>query len=219
MGSMNKIPLLIELIGEEGTGKTHTGLFMPNPILLDCTEQGEGRVIAMKVFPNDWEKRYKHITDWHDLIGLSAGFHTYVFDTSKDVVRFMADRWCNKHKKQRVYPPQAYGEVYNMVSKLIKDTMSKPANVVMTSIFRDEYVDDKKTGVRERDGYKRLRFESWLRLHIKIEGKKRIYKVIKNRFIDKLSDDYTSEFKDFSFDKIVEITFTKAKFDEALVVR
>ncbi|GAH22996.1 unnamed protein product, partial [marine sediment metagenome] len=32
-----------------------------------------------------------------------------------------------------------------------RSIMSKPANVVMTSILRDEYVDDKKTGVRERD--------------------------------------------------------------------
>ena len=97
--------------------------------------------------------------------------------------------------------------------------MHKPANVVMTSIFRDEYVDDKKTGVRERDGYKRLRFESWLRFHIKIVNNKRVYKVIKNRFVDKLSADYVSEFEDFSFDKLVEITFDKAKFDRALVVR
>ena len=219
----NKIPLLIELIGEEGTGKTHTGLLMPNPILIDCTEQGEGRVIAMKVFPNEFEKRYKHITDWHDLIGLPDGFSTFIFDTSKDLVKFMGDRWCAKHKKQRVYPPVAYGEVHNMVDEFIREIMSKPANVVMTSIFRDEYVDDKKTGIRERDGYKRLRFASSLRFHIKIVNfpafNKRIYKVIKNRFLDKVSDDFVYEIDKFSFDKIVEITFDKAKLDRSLVVR
>ena len=216
---MSKIPLLIELIGEEGTGKTHTGLSFPNPVLLDCTEQGEGQLIAMKLFPNEFDKRYKHIIDWHDLLSVPDGFATYVFDTSKDVVRLMSDRWCAKYKKQKVYPPQAYGQVYNMLDKLIRDIMHKPANVVMTSVFRDEYVDDKKTGIRERDGYKRLRFESWLRFHIKIKDNKRIYYVIKNRFVDKLSDDYVSEFEDFSFDKIVEITFDKAKFDRGLVVR
>lgn len=218
---MNKIPLLIELIGEEGTGKTHTGLLFPNPILLDCTEQGEGRLIAMKIFPNEVDKRYKHITDWHDLLSVPDGFTTYVFDTSKDVVRLMGDKWCDKYKKKQVYPPQAYGQVYNMFDKIIRSIMHKPANVVMTSIFRDEYVDDKKTGIRERDGYKRLRFESWLRLHIVIKDNKRVFKVIKNRFIDKLSDDYVSEFeeKEFLFDKIVEITFDNAKFDRGLAVR
>ena len=216
---MNKIPLLIELIGEEGTGKTHTSLLMPNPILIDCTEQGEGKLIAMKIFPNDWERRYKHLGDWRGLLDIPDGFATYIFDTSKGLVRLMADKWCAKYKKQRVYPPMAYGEVHNMVDRLVQGIMSKPANVVMTSIFRDEYIDDKKTGIRERDGYKRLRFESWLRLHIKIENNKRIYKVIKNRFVDKLSDDYASWFEDFSFDTIVEITFNKAGFDEALAVR
>jgi len=216
---MNKIPLLIELIGEEGAGKTHTSLLMPNPIMIDCTEQEEGKLIAMKIFPNDWERRYKHIDDWRGLLDIPDGFATYIFDTSKGLVRLMGDKWCAKYKKQRVYPPMAYGEVHNMVDRLVKGIMDKPANVVMTSIFRDEYIDDKKTGIRERDGYKRLRFESWLRLHIVIKDNKRVFKVIKNRFIDKISDDYTSEIEDFSFDKIIEITFHKAGFDDALVVR
>lgn len=216
---MNKIPLLIELIGEEGTGKTHTSLLMPNPILIDCTEQGEGKLIAMKVFPNDWEKRYRHIGDWRGLLDIPDGFATYVFDTSKGLVRLMADKWCAKYKKQMVYPPMAYGQVHNMVDQLVQNIMSKPANVVMTSIFRDEYVNDKKTGIRERDGYKRLRFESWLRFHIVIKDGKRVFKVIKNRFIDKISDDYTPEIEDFSFDKIIDITFNKAGFDNALAVR
>jgi len=216
---MNKLPLLIELIGEEGTGKTHTGLLFPNPILLDCTEQGEGKLVAMKLFPDEWEQRYKHFIDWRGLLDIPNVFATYVFDTSKDMVRLMGDKWCAKHKKQKVYPPQAYGEVHNMVDKLIRVIMSKPANVVMTSIFRDEYIDDKKTGVRERDGYKRLRFESWLRFHIKIENNKRVYFVVKNRFIDKVSSDYVSSMDEFSFDKIIELTFDKAKIDRNWVVR
>lgn len=216
---MNKIPLLIELMGEEGTGKTHTGLLFPNPILLDCTEQGEGKIIAMKVFPNDWEKKYKHITDWHDLLSVPDGFATCVFDTSKDVVRLMSDRWCYKYKKKQVYPPQAYGQVYNMLDKFIVSILHKPANVVMTSIFRDEYIDDKKTGKRERDGYTRLNFESSLRFHITIEYKlNRVYNVIKNRFVDKTSDDYVSRFKEFSFNKLIELTFDKVGFDRGLVV-
>ncbi len=217
---MNKLPLLIEIIGEEGTGKTHTGLLFPNPILIDCTEQGEGRLIAMKIFPNEVEKRYKHITDWHDLLDLPKGFATYVFDTSKDVVRLMSDKWCVKHNKKQVYPPQAYGDVYNMLDKLIREVMKTPANVVMTSIFRDEYIDDKKTGKRERDGYTRLRFEAWLRIHITINYKiTRTYNVIKNRFVDKTSDDYVSRLTDFSFNKVIELTFDKAKIDKSLVVR
>jgi len=220
---MKKIPLLIELIGEEGVGKTHTGLLFPNPILLDCTEQGEGKIIAMKLFPDDWEKRYKHIDDYKELLEIPDGFATYVLDTSKGLVKLMGDKWCAKYKKQRVYPPMAYGEVHNMIDRLVRDIMSKQANVVMTSVFRDEYVDDKKTGIRERDGYKRLRFESWLRLHIRIvktefQADKRVYTVIKNRFVDKLSDDFVSEIKDFSFNKLIEITFEKAGFDRSLVV-
>lgn len=216
---MGKIPLLIELIGEEGAGKTHTGLLFPNPILIDCTEQGEGKLIAMKIFPNDWEKRYRHLGDWRGLLDIPDGFATYVFDTSKGLVRLMGDKWCAKYKKQRVYPPMAYGEVHNMVDSLVRSIMFKPANVVMTSIFRDEYIDDKKTGVRERDGYKRLRFESWLRFHIKIVNNKRVYKVIKNRFVDRISSDYVSEFEDFSFDKIIQFTFDKVGCDRGLVVR
>jgi len=217
---MNQIPLLIELIGEAGTGKTHTGLLFPNPLLIDCTEQGEGEIIARKVFPDEWEKRYIHVMDWHDLLNIAEGYSTYIFDTSKDVVSIMSDKWCAKYNKKRVYPPAAYGEVYKMIDKLIKDVLYRPANVVMTSILRDEYVNDKKTGVRERDGYKRLSFESWLRLYIKIENNKRIYQVIKNRFVDRTSDDFVHELdgSEFSFNKLVEITFDKVGFDRSLVV-
>lgn len=216
---LNKIPLLVELIGEEGTGKTHTGLLFPNPILLDCTVQGEGLVIAMKACLVDFKARYMHIKDYKDLMSIPDGFSTYIFDTSKDVVRLFSDKWCDKHKCEKVYPPAAYGQVYDMIDEIIKYIMNKPANVVMTSVLRDEYVNDKKTGVRERDGYNRLSFESWLRFYIDIRDKTRIYKVVKNRFVDKTSDLFVDEITEFSFDKIIEITFNKANIDKSLVVK
>lgn len=215
---MNKIPLLIEMIGEEGVGKTHACLDMSNPILLDCTEHGEGRIIAMKRFPNELDKRYMRVATFNDLLAIPDGFSTYIFDTSKDLVRLMCDKWCRKFKKERVYPPAVYGDVYNMADKLIRELMNRPANVILTSIFRDEYIDDKRTGRRERDGYTRLRFTTSLRFHVFIKDNKRIFKVVKNRFIDKISDKYVHEINDFSFNKIIEITFDKNNLSKELVV-
>ena len=228
---MNKIPLLVEIVGENAVGKTHTSLLFPKAVLFDFTPEGEGEVIAVKL-----GRRYFRIGSYDEFIKsvneLESEVKTVVIDTSKDFVRVMADEWIKQENLERksagkslikrVYPVTSYGEVYNMVDLEIRRLMKFPRNVVMTSIMADEYIEDKRTGNRKRDGYSRLPFSAWLRFAIEIKDGKRVYKVLKNRFVDIVSDKYVRSFEwskglDF-WEKVKEISFGVAGIDKSFVV-
>jgi len=63
-----------------------------------------------------------------------------------------------------------------------------------------------------------------LRIAIEISGGKRIYKIIKNRFIDSISNSYVKSFTNEDlhgkfFDKILDITFRASSFDDEMAVK
>ena len=233
----SKMPILVEIIGESAVGKTHTSCLFPKSVLFDMTPEKEGELIAIKIFGNDYHDRYFKINNYNDFLNAVTNIpddtKTVVIDTSKDFIKIIADEWLvrenrklvamGKRKLTRVYPTTLYGQVYRMADDEVKRLMKIPCNVVFTSIMTDEYVNSEKTGRRVRDGYSRLPFQCWLRIAISIENGKRIYKIIKNRFVDKISDDYVESFNNEDidngvFDKILDITFRKAGLEDTVVM-
>ena len=234
----SKMPILVEVIGESAVGKTHTACLFPKSVLFDCTPEKEGRIIGLKLYKFDFEKRYFEINNYNDylnaLSNMPKDVKTVVIDTSKDFVKIITDEWLRKEniklnamgkqKLTRVYPTTLYGYIYNMVDAEVKRLMGIPCNVVFTSAMTDEYVNGEKTGRRVRDGYSRLPFQCWLRIAIEISGNKRIYRIIKNRFVDRISDNYVKSFtnedlKGKFFDKILDITFRASAFGDKMAVK
>jgi len=233
-----KIPILVEIIGESAVGKTHTACLFPKSVLFDCTPEKEGRIIGLKLYKDNFDNRYFDIINYNDFLNalsdIPEGTKTIVIDTSKDFVRIITDEWlrrenvsrraAGKTALRRVHPTILFGNINNMVDAEVKRLMSTPYNVVFTSAMTDEYVNDTKTGRRIRDGYSRLPFQCWLRIAIEISGGKRIYKIIKNRFIDSISNSYVKSFTNEDlhgkfFDKILDITFRASSFDDEMAVK
>lgn len=221
-----KLPLLVEVVGDTGKGKTHTSLLFPEPVLVDLTITGESDLIVMKLYRDDWKERYFRPDSWGDLYMFLQDekrlkrFKTVIFDTSRDLVNLVSRRWCDEHGKKEVYPPQAWGQVYDMVDEILSYLIyKKEMNVVLTSGLKDEYIDGKRTGNKERDGFTRLPGRCDVRLYVVVENGVRKWKVIKNRFVDETSSEYVKELTDFSFDKLVEITYRKVGIPEEVIVR
>ena len=210
-----KIPLLVEIIGDPATGKTHASLQFPNPFLIDTTPKMEALPIVMKLH-KDWRERYVNVRDWKMLeravdSALQREFKTIVFDTSVDLQRLAAEEWCRQHGKERVYPITLYGQVRQLVDNVINKIVSYGRNIVFTSQLRDEYIDGQKTGRKERDGYKKLPYFCDIELLVKLEkeGDKvvRKWRVLKNRFVDRTSPEWVDGWEgDLTWERIVELT-------------
>ena len=228
-----KIPLLVELIGEPASGKTHLALLFPNPLLIDTTPKKESMVVVKKLYPDDWDKRYKSVNTMAMLrsavdYGISKGFKTIIFDTSADLQRLATAEWLQEQKKDRVYPIMLYGQIRDRVDELFYKIVKAERNIVCTSQLKDEWVKGERTGRKERDGYKRLNFMADIRLYLKIVEKKdlktgairfvRIAKVLKNRFIDLTDENYIFEIENPDFLKIKDLVLKGGIKEEDLVL-
>ncbi len=158
-------PLAVEIVGLQGSGKTHMAMTFPKPALCD-TEQ-KGWMVAKK-FNNP---RYLRASDWGDVVRFF--FHciddpevqTLVFDSSRDL-RDWAELWVLKETgKKSLYSAQPgaarvqYSMVYQKLDYIIHETRNKGKNVVFTSRMKDEYIGDEKTGRLIRDGYNKAPYQ------------------------------------------------------------
>ena len=223
---MSKLPLLVEVIGDTGKGKTHTSLLFPNPVLVDLTITGESDLLVIKLFGKGWNKRYFRPKKWGELYvflqdKVIDSFSTVIFDTSRDLVNLIGRKWCEEHGKKEVYPPQAWGQVYDDVDKILAYLLEKKEkNVVLTSGLKSEYIEGKRTRDKIRDGFTRLPGRCDVRLFVSIgDDNVRVWNVVKNRFVDETSSEYVKELKDFSFDRLVDITYRKIGLPDEVIVR
>jgi len=207
--SVLKIPLLVEVIGESESGKTHFSCTAPRPFLVDTTVKQEALPIIRKLH-SDWEKRYVSVRIWEELEAAieravqSIDVATVILDTSMDLADLAASHWLKEKKKEAVWPITQWKHVRDKIDMLInKVTAQSGRNMVLTAGFKDEWVQDKRTGKRIRDGYIRLPQQADIRLYIKILEKtktlesgiavtlyERECQIVKNRFKDRAGKDW-----------------------------
>jgi hypothetical protein len=221
------INLLLEIIGEPGTGKTHLASILPKPFLIDTSPKGEARTTFIRLVKD--EGRYAHVGNWDELIsatkkaGARFDVKTVILDTSADLQDMARAEYMRIHGRKGVLQIE-FGFVRDLVDAQIvyKLTASPPTgygkNVVCTSQMKDLYktIQDSegkahsfKEG-RQRDGYQRLDFQADVRLFLQLKEDKvgevmktrRICTVIKNRFIDKASDEWISDVNPISWESI-----------------
>ncbi len=205
--------ILIEIVGEPSVGKTHMALGFPEPFLIDCGPRGEGEVVIKK-FYDDIDSRYVVARTWKDVVeGVNLAIRgkkkTIIFDLSEYLVTLAGREWCRVNGKKSIFPIVNYQHVYRMVDDIINLCISNGINVVMISGLKDNYVDDKKTGRREHAGYKKLTYQCDIRILLELvkEGDKWIRRgrVVKNRFVDRCSEEFKEYLPSCDYEGIKEI--------------
>jgi len=168
-------PLLVELIGEPESGKTHTSLLFPKPALIDTTSKREARPIAVKLYKEEWKKRYFPVETWEELIARikeaveREDVKTLIIDTSMDLQHLAAKAWMKEEGKKAVFPITQYAHVRDKVDEIIEIITGKEKHLVFTAGMKDEWVADKSTGRRIRDGYRRTPFQADIRLYLQLQ--------------------------------------------------
>jgi len=242
-------PLLVELIGEPESGKTHTSLLFPYPALFDTTPKQEAKPIIRKLFPEEWKKRYFTVRTWEELVnGVKAALErddvkTVVVDTSADLQDLAAKHWMKEKGKEAVYPITQYAHVRDKVDELIDIVARKEKNLVFTAGMKDEWTGKKDeahaTGRRIREGFARAPKACDIRIYLYLEevwqcptckktlrlpmgqsglkcmscavdftllGAERMNKIVKDRFVDRASKNWTESLKKIDYVTLMEST-------------
>lgn len=205
--------ILIEIVGEPSVGKTHMALGFPEPYLIDCGPKGEGETIVKKIY-NNTDNRYVKARTWKGVedgvnLAIKEKKESIIFDLSDYLITFAGREWCRINNKKSVFPVGNYQHVNRMVDDIIDKCLTNEMNVIMVSGLRDNWVDDKKTGRREHAGYKKLPYQCDIRILLELikEDDKWIRKgrVVKNRFVDKCSDEFKEYLPSCDYEGVREI--------------
>jgi hypothetical protein len=226
------VPLLVEVIGEPGVGKTHFSLTFPKPFLFDTTPKREAEVIVYKLHGAEAKKRYMWATKYEQLLaGIKEvvkrdDVRTVIIDTGADLQSMAVEYELQKKDRERLMPFE-YGRIREMIDEdVIELVINSGKHLVMTAQMDDEYVNGQKTGRRVPKGYKRMAFQSDVRIFITISvaeltimpgglsfdvvyGKtmqpKRTAVVVKNRFVDITTTGYQKLEGNFTFADLVKL--------------
>lgn len=220
-----KEPMITEVMGEEGRGKSHSGVNgFPEPYVLDLTPDAEAKPIVLKYVGYDESKietMYKSCKVFNDLRqGLfnaeKSNKKTIIIDSSNFLQGFASNEWCKENKKSTPYASGMtgvnYGQIRDKIDDLCRQCRASGLNMVFTSPMKDEWVDDKCTGKRIPDNYTRLRSQCDFRLQVQvvkdITTKKHVRKfiVLKNRFVDLADPEYVHEIADLTLENLMRTT-------------
>jgi len=231
---IRKVPLLVEIIGEPASGKTHLSSLFPKPALFDTTPKGEGYTILRKLYPSEWKMRYFRIRSFDDFMKelkylktKEGFFSTVIVDTSVDLRTLGAKEWLKNHTDRTNLMPEEWGWVNQRINEFITeitDTEKMCLNLVLTAQMQDEYVARKTTGRRIRKGVPTMNFQSDIRLFLQVIQKvdpktmkyidewERTCRVIKCRFRDQTNKvDWKIMLEKLSWEGIKELSKLKSE--------
>lgn len=190
---ITKKAITIEIIGESGTGKTDLVSRIPDSCLIDLTPSQESDVIFLKYHDDKYfDTHYFPCQSFDEILraihDLPEDTKTLAIDGSQYITDMAEVQWIKDQTKSREAALQReYGMLYSMVrEKIIYPTIKRPRNLVFTSVLKDIFIDDKRTGRRERSGFKPFDVmrDVGILLYIDDNGMRQNI-VAKNRFMPK----------------------------------
>lgn len=206
--------ILTEIWGEPSAGKTHSAIDgWPNPLLVDTAfttmgfreleidpdpdERGESWPVLLKLCEYDdseAEGKYRYLDSWPQDLPWGTDHETVILDNAADLKVIAANEYCRRNDAD--WPrQQEWGKVNDMIDSLLR-RLKNEYHVVVISQMKDEYVNDVKTGEKERDGPKRMDHRADIRIRMSVDDGERSAIVKKNRFLDPASDEYGAEGSD-----------------------
>ena len=231
---MNKISLVITIIGEVKTGKSHLAMLGlsgtgEDTIMIDVTAAGHAKLAAMNVYGDDFEEKYFHVDqdakEIKRVIEEHPDVKTICIDESKNLRDAFAKPVLEKINKERakdkkgpirtIFPITRWADVYADVDDMFRKYDGKH-NFIITGGLKEKRVFDKEskmnvlTGGKESDGLRTLKTLADIGITVSTDNDKgvrsRSAKVKINRLLDYAGDGWVDEIKDIGelIDKVIE---------------
>jgi len=132
-------PLVIEIYGPEGIGKTYTGLSFPNPVMIDT--EGRGRYICALL-----QKRAPYrVREWQDLRETASRIlsevpppATVVIDSASDLQDMASLQWARENGVSTAQRPN-YSAVYRMIDAALDFWTDNGYHLVLLERVKQEY--------------------------------------------------------------------------------
>lgn len=165
---------IINIFGEDKTGKSHLMLTAPDPNVVFNLDYGlEGMVdkfvndkriykldyIQYREVENEEQKRMREnlISDFEDAV-LDKEVRTISIDTGTELWRLI--RFAEFGEENKLMNTHDRGKVYGMLNAMFRDLIRavyrSDKNLVLVHHVADEWVDGKKTGKRVIDGFSEI---------------------------------------------------------------
>lgn len=206
-----KLPIVIEVMGDPGVGKTHFSLMFPQPYLFDITPVKEALAVYYKFsVANKWDdiaelamfkdeySRYYHPFNLAALrkkvsdVIKRDDVRYVIFDSAQYLQPMAVEEYLQETGKKAVYPITEYHYVRSKIDVIINNLIKSGKSLIFVATLKDEYVGNQKTGRRIPNSYINVEYLAHIRVMIKIENEKgsnvRKYIVFKNRFKDTATD-------------------------------
>lgn len=208
---MNKSIVVLIVSNKTGSGKSHMSFNSGDTFVIDTTANGDGQIAAYHVFGDAYEERYKHVTDYDEMIRLiEETTHRVICLETGDTIRtIFAKEYMKRAAKKRgkkvssVYPVTEWGKVYDIARDLFYKYCDKKSFII-TEGTKDRYEYDEERGVdvntgkKVPDGLKMLPAMCDVMLNVVERAGKRRVTVSKNRFVDMLGKDWIEETDDLN---------------------
>lgn len=154
---------VIDIAGLQGRGKTHLALSAPAPAICDTEDK------AWDVLNKGIGDSEKHFTpySWDDVLNFTkhcetaADIQSVIYDTVSDVEEYAYQHTLADLGKKSLYSPQGGPVMYRYVNEKIRNDIilrlkRVDKNVIFISRMKDEYVDNNRTGIKIRDGWRKM---------------------------------------------------------------
>lgn len=164
--------LFVSVAGEPKTGKTHFALTFPDPLALFSFDLGAEFVaskfpgkqidifkypvpIIDSVHPKPYaEEFYLQIKDDYEKAVTSGVYNTVVIDTATALWEIVRHAYTEEKNRKQIVKVE-YAEPNARMSWFLLQPNVAGVNLVATHYLRDRYIDDKNTGQKEQDGFRR----------------------------------------------------------------
>jgi len=177
-----EIPISVDIAGEKDMGKTHfAATFPPKCLFLD--NELKAPIVLRKFKARGIEHIWKKVKSFRDIregvywaIDSGDEIKTVVFDSGALLQKLAVIEWSEEHggKKPIVIDKitgtvstYLYAQVYEKIDSLITLLKDNGKNIVVTSRMKDEWIMDKPTGRRVRDGFKHFPWDLQIGLIIR----------------------------------------------------
>lgn len=182
-------------------------------VVIDTTSEKEGEIAAFHVYGENYEERYFPMSSYDEIVEKikQTKHSTVCLETGDSLREILAIEYlkrvnvkrkaAGKNPKTAVYPVTEWKAVYDIARELFR-TVGGEKTFIITEGTKDKYAYDKErqesvnTGKQAPDGLKILPTIADIVLNIKIEKNKRKVVVVKNRFVNRVGDDWIEEAED-----------------------
>jgi hypothetical protein len=157
-----------ELISLQGLGKTYMAATFPMPAFADTEHKDQ---VVLKNFEKKKWKKVASLADvraFADACIADPEVKTVVIDSGTDMQDWAEQEFLLEEGKgnTRIFPIPVYKNVFKKIDGLTHSIIDADMNLVLTARVKDEYLNDKRTGRKLRDSYKKYPYQVQLMIQL-----------------------------------------------------